>query len=196
MVQNLATPAWAKLDLGGKGARSAVGTGVSLASAVAGIGLMISAFVKFKQHKDNPTQISGLRAVGGYLIFQFAPAPPTPVAFGELEADEFGSYTAGFGTFGPFEAGILEFEVSLHQKFPSQDIIPATLRMVSNIHHAGIATAEEGGFTLTIPGSPLGTFEPVALVGDPISGLITIPIAIAINLGDAIAQRRDHVGEP
>ena len=188
MVQTLATPAWAKPGVGGTGVRSATGTGLSLASAVAGVGLMISAIVKFKQHKDNPTQVSGLRAVGDYLIFQLPPAPPTPVAFGELEADEFGSFTAGFGTFGPFEAGILELTVSLNQKFPSQDVIPATLRMVSNIHHAGITTGEEGGFTLTIPDSPLGAFEPVTLVGEPIPGLIPIGIPIAINLGDAIAQ--------
>lgn len=63
---------------------------------------------------------------------------------------------------GPFAAGEIEMDVTLHQDFPSKAEIPAKMRLVSNIEAAGLTTGLPQGFTLNIPGSTIGPFVPFA----------------------------------
>ena len=61
---------------------------------------------------------------------------------------------------GPFAAGEIEMDVTLHQDFPSRAEIPGKMRLVSNIEAAGLTTGLPQGFTLNIPESTIGPFVP------------------------------------
>ncbi len=61
---------------------------------------------------------------------------------------------------GPFSAGTVEMDVNLNRHFPSELVIPARLKVISNIGSAGITTGKPEGFTLTLPNAPYGPFIP------------------------------------
>ncbi len=89
---------------------------------------------------------------------------PKPIlASGAWTATRLSSFDL-LGTWGqgPFAAGVIEMDVTLAQDFPSQAMIPAMLKLVSNIGSAGLSTGHAQGFTLTIPGVSFGAFVPLA----------------------------------
>ncbi len=73
---------------------------------------------------------------------------------------------------GPFSAGTVEMNVNLNRQFPSELVIPARLKVISNIGSAGLTTGKPQGFTLAIPGVPYGPFTP--FTGKKKKGLVFI----------------------
>ncbi len=111
--------------------------------------------------KVNPSNRE-VKAAGSFTHFDNSGArdPKTLLSSGDWGAERLVSFNL-IGTWGPFAAGIVEMDVDLAQSVPSKSVIPARLKLVSNINPAGLTTRLPQGFTLTIPDASFGPFKPL-----------------------------------
>ncbi len=118
---------------------------------------------------------SGVAAGGSFTHYDNAGLkdPKTILEAGDWKATDLQGFNL-IGTWGngPFSAGIVEMDVNLNLQVPSQLVVPATLKLISNIGSAGLTTGKPEGFTLTIPNVPYGPFTP--LPGKKKKGLVFI----------------------
>jgi hypothetical protein len=122
---------------------------------------------------------SQVEATGIFTHFDNAAAvPKTILSAGTWQAKRLVSSNL-IGAYGLQRAGILKMEVDLVQEVPSPAVIPATLDVICNIGAAGLATGEEEGFKLNIPGASFGEFKPIV----PAFGLTLLSQPIEIITG-------------
>ncbi len=88
--------------------------------------------------------------------------PKTILQSGDWKATDLLSFNL-IGTWGegPFSAGTIEMNVDLNRDFPSELVIPATLKLNANLGSGGLTTGEPEGFTLTVPSALYGPFKPL-----------------------------------
>lgn len=86
------------------------------------------------------------------------PAPQPILGEGTWKAKKLVSFEIN-GTYGVGISGVLTMEVDLVPV--SGPVIPAMLEVVCNIPPAGLFTGKPEGYSLTIPGAPFGTFNPL-----------------------------------
>ncbi len=104
---------------------------------------------------------SELEGVGSYTLFDNnSTVPKTIFSAGTWEAKSLNSLTL-VGTWGAFEAGIVDIQINLIQIIPSSAKIAAQLVVPCNIPAGGLFTGQAEGFFLTIPGAPQGTYSPL-----------------------------------
>jgi len=166
LTDTLATPARADDDNG-------LGFRFVCVSKAATVGL-----VEHRMLMNGCGRFNGSEAEGGGTydhIDNASPVPKTILDAGRWKAGRLLSFSLT-GTYGEIAAGILEMEVKLFQEFPSQDVIPATLKVVCSLAPAGLDSGVEG-FTLTIPGAPFGPFEPFFVVPGITNGLSVFTIS-------------------
>ena len=108
---------------------------------------------------------SQVTARGSFTQFDNSgPKDPKPIlSSGTWTAERLSGFSI-LGTWGqgPFAAGEIQMNVTLHQDFPTQVEIPAVLKLVSNIEAGKLTTGQPEGVTLTIPGSIARPFVPLS----------------------------------
>jgi len=95
-----------------------------------------------------------------------SPVPNTILASGTWLATSLTS-TNFIGTYGPFEAGVIDMVIELVEDLPAPGVVTGvTLNLVCNIPAAGLFNPGlDEGYFLTLPGSPPLLFQPPVVVG-------------------------------